>query len=524
MLQFNSIILVSFVVAAVSIVRPNKVKAKVVNVLIMSKALCTSWIKPYPELVLDGDRVFCKPCSKVVSCSKKFQIDQHIKTPSHIAKVNKMKSGPIQSTLKQSFEAFKNENHSQSEFNEDLCKTFLAANIPLNKLTNPQVKTFLQKYSKFNPPDESTLRKNVVGKVFATVLDEIKHEIGGNSMYIVVDETSDACGRYIVNLMIGKLTEDEPGKAYLIAVKEVEKTNNLTVTRFIQETLTHFFLPNPVPTEKILVLLSDAAPYMIKAGQNLKIFYENLIHVTCLAHGLNRVAETIRVSFPLVNDLISNVKKIFIKAPLRVQFYKANLPGVPLPPEPVVTRWGTWIRAAIFYADNFQKLKDLISQMSDDSQCIQKCKEIFQNVKVEQQLIYIKCNYVFLADSILQLEESCKSLTESMGIIETCVQHCKQIRGEVGKTVVAKLESIIEKNTGFKILRQVVNIMSGKTVNNFAIDPFLVPKLTFCPITSVDVERSFSLYKHVLSDRRHNFLIQNLEAHIITSAFYNFSN
>lgn len=108
---------------------------------------------------------------------------------------------------------------------------------------------------------------------------------------------------------------------------------------------------------------------MIKAGHNLKIFYKNLIHLTCLVHGLNRVAETIRVSFPLVNDLIANVKKIFIKAALRVQFYKENLPGVPLPPEPVVTRWGTWIRAAIFYANNFQKLKGLILQMSgDDSQ------------------------------------------------------------------------------------------------------------------------------------------------------------
>jgi hypothetical protein len=73
---------------------------------------------------------------------------------------------------------------------------------------------------------------------------------------------------------------------------------------------------------------------MIKASANLNIFYKNLIHVTGLAHGINRVAEEIRCQFPLVNSLNSNVKKIFIKAPLRVQVYKEKLPNVPLPPEP----------------------------------------------------------------------------------------------------------------------------------------------------------------------------------------------
>jgi hypothetical protein len=36
-------------------------------------------------------------------------------------------------------------------------------------------------------------------------------------------------------------------------------------------------------------MVTDAVPYMLKAAQNLKIFYPNLIHCTCLAHGLNRV-------------------------------------------------------------------------------------------------------------------------------------------------------------------------------------------------------------------------------------------
>jgi hypothetical protein len=42
----------------------------------------------------------------------------------------------------------------------------------------------------------------------------------------------------------------------------------------------------------------------------------------------NRVAEHIRNEFPDVNVLISSVKKVFIKSPLRVQLYREKLPNV----------------------------------------------------------------------------------------------------------------------------------------------------------------------------------------------------
>jgi len=35
--------------------------------------------------------------------------------------------------------------------------------------------------------------------------------------------------------------------------------------------------------EKVLLMLSDAAPYMIKAADTLQILYPTMIHVTCVA-------------------------------------------------------------------------------------------------------------------------------------------------------------------------------------------------------------------------------------------------
>lgn len=98
---------------------------------------------------------------------------------------------------------------------------------------------------------------------------------------------------------------------------------------------------------------------MLKCGRDLKIFYPNLCHFTCLAHCLNLVAETVRYNFEDVDALIVNVKKTFLKSPLRVQRYKDVLPNIPLPPEPVLTRWGTWLEAAFFYADNFDSIKQV---------------------------------------------------------------------------------------------------------------------------------------------------------------------
>ena len=68
-----------------------------------------------------------------------------------------------------------------------------------------------------------------------------------------------------------------------------------------------------------------------------------------MVHALSLVAEVIRNQYEDVNGLISNVKQLFLKAPSRIQVFRKALPDYPLPPEPVLTRWGSWIEATIYY-------------------------------------------------------------------------------------------------------------------------------------------------------------------------------
>ena len=89
--------------------------------------------------------------------------------------------------------------------------------------------------------------------------------------------------------------------------------------------------------EKVLLFLTYAAAYCVKAGKCLKELYPNILHCLCLAHGLNSVAELVRYSFPKMDKLIGEIKKIFVKCARHRAKFAASC-QVPLPPEPVLTQ------------------------------------------------------------------------------------------------------------------------------------------------------------------------------------------
>jgi len=75
----------------------------------------------------------------------------------------------------------------------------------------------------------------------------------------------------------------------------------------------------------------------------------------------------------------------------------------------------------------------------------------------------------------------------------------------IGKLIYKKFQNVIEKNIRFKTLIQISKIHSGKAVTVEGMEDLKVEDLTFfkyAPITSVDVEQSFSRYKNLLSNNR----------------------
>lgn len=419
-------------------------------------------------------------------------------------------------------------NSHQENFNRDLCNLFVGCNIPIHKLDNPLFKNFLKTYCQENQaiPSSSNLRKKYVEASYKASIECIRKNIGNNPIWFSVDETTDVKGRYIANFIIGSLQENDctSNKGYLISVKVLDKTNNLTITRFINDTLTNFYLPQQIALDNVLLMVSDAAPYMTKAAENLKIFFPKLIHCTCLAHGLNRVAETVRDEFPLVNSLVTNIKKVFVKAPLRVQVYNEKLPGIPLPPEPILTRWGTWLNCVNFIADNYAGIKDVICEFDPHSSIsIKKCIDIFNNPALIKQVAHIQANYVCIAAAITKLEARGMPLHESTEIVKLLEEKINNSK-VVAPKIKDKFEYVLNKNQGFKKLIKINDVIQGidldENVDNIELDPNVIVKFKFAPITSCEVERSFSAYKHILSDRRQSFTTDNLEKYLITYCFH----
>uniref|UniRef100_A0A915E4D2 Transposase n=1 Tax=Ditylenchus dipsaci TaxID=166011 RepID=A0A915E4D2_9BILA len=96
--------------------------------------------------------------------------------------------------------------------------------------------SFLEKNCKRNVPDESTLRKNDLKAIFNQVIDSIKAKVDGKYVWASVDETTDSQGRHATNLLIGTMNEEDQ-KPHLVATKFLEKVNNSTIARFVNDSL-----------------------------------------------------------------------------------------------------------------------------------------------------------------------------------------------------------------------------------------------------------------------------------------------
>lgn len=208
----------------------------------------------------------------------------------------------------------------------ELCQAMVSANIPLNKLSNTTFRTFLEKYTGKNIPMESTLRKGYIDDIFNTKLDKIKLEIQKNKIWVSIDETCDIEGRFIANVIVGILRPDCPGRIFLLHSEELDKANHSTICKLFDKAM-GILWSGDIKYNSVLLFLSDAAPYMVKAGTVLKNMYKKMINVTCCAHGLHRIAEEIRGQFGIVDELISNMKNIFRKALYRVEMFKLEAPG-----------------------------------------------------------------------------------------------------------------------------------------------------------------------------------------------------
>lgn len=252
-----------------------------------------------------GGDLCCLLCNKIINASKDFNVHVHLTGQLHLKKYSFRGTGntvPRETNNQQ----FIDNNFATKKLGHMILDTFVSADIPLHKLRHPKFYN-LFKFLGYSLPSESTIRA-CIEEAYNTETSTIKNLIRDKYVFIVVDETSND-RKYFTGILVGLISN--PQKTYAICLDTSNTPpNSKYIVCLIQKTLSDF----DILDEKLLVLLSDAARYMIRAGDELKNQYTNMFHFTCIAHLFHNISSKISSYFTKVNTLISTIKTALIKS------------------------------------------------------------------------------------------------------------------------------------------------------------------------------------------------------------------
>ena len=177
----------------------------------------------------------------------------------------------------------------------------------------------------------------------------------------------------------------------------------------------------------------------------------------------------------------------------------------------------------MYYANNIDSVKDILKEFDEEeAKAIEESKKLVTCQSVRADLAFIKTHLAFLPHYITKLEEQGMELTNAMKLMEDAWSKLAKIPGKVGEELKSKLTTVLKNNPGFDHIKTIAGLLSG-TATTFpeGMGPGDVAMFRYCPTASVDMERSFSMYKNILSDKRHNLTKESLKMIMMCHCYYN---
>lgn len=456
------------------------------------KAL-TKFIKQNPCFCINQNKLFCNVCDVERRYSPgegTRDLERHLRSLSH-------KSSTERKTIQTRLQLERHFDSNKDSFHSEILELFVKMNIPIYKLQDENLKTFISKYTGKKLLDESMYRKAFLEKVFTKKQNEVRDLLKNENIYLMFDETTDASGRYILNILSGICSPSQRERSYLIKTVELDKTNALNVNTEILEVLNWIYNSDVSKFSNVKLLVSDGAPYAVKAAKLLKELMPKVLHVVCLCHNLHNLCESIRSDSPNLNLFVAFMKKVLIKNYSNRNRF-AEITNLSIPKFPIITRWGTWIDFSVWIFNNLESIKKFIHESDFEQQNQDNMLEIIESDTFEREITLVK-EHSFLTNAITTLEN---------GNLSTIDQ-------------ISKLKYVLEKiNNQKKYSDRLGNILLKNPDLNYFMN-FNEMKITeqekcfsYVPLTSVDVERSFSKFKHIFSDQRRSMKIENLEMYL----------
>ena len=110
-------------------------------------------------------------------------------------------------------------------------------------------------------------------------------------------------------------------------------------------------------------------------------------------------------------------------------------------------------------------------------------------------------------------------LFELLDILQKVQVQLQLAQGNDGQNVFMKSETVLNKNNGLKILKQILKILDGESVTMDSLPEDLATNdisfFKYAPITTVDVKRSFSIYTKISQLKIKDHLNSKTKKHLL---------
>lgn len=375
-----------------------------------------------------------------------------------------------------------------------IVEAFLDADIPLEKLNNLKIKNMFLKLN-YSAPSETNARR-IVSDLSQQHKIILKNFVKDKDVFLICDE-SEIKGEKYFNTMVGSICK--PKEIKCIGCSRIEGClNSFEVKSQIETVLCDF----NIKKQHVKLLITDAAKYMIKAGQLLKNDMPTLLHITCLAHVIHNCALKIRALSPHIDKAIATIKMATVKNKERYKSISDSLGSIP---SVVLTRWSSWLRFAIWMSQKLPDLREVIFSWSNEGILVEKCKKAIGKQALFDELVVVRQNYMCLIEILDKFEESYFTIQTGFLAINS-LKFENDVYG-----IKNYLDDRMSKNEISKLV----------CVDKTKVSPETHLQLLACPPTSISVERSFSMLKKMLAKDR-NFNLENIYNYF--SCYYNKMN
>lgn len=182
------------------------------------------------ELHVDDDcNLNCIPCKSVILSRTFFQVKQHLRTAKHIAARNSKGTSPSQ---------FDSATEGLLQFQRDLFAMLQSAAISISKVSSQSFVQFIEKYTLYPLPSESTLHQTCASAAYESCIAKLKCKSSNAYIWVSMSETTDSKHRKIINFVFGILGErNEQGKSYLLNIEVLREVNEDVIVTFFTDSL-----------------------------------------------------------------------------------------------------------------------------------------------------------------------------------------------------------------------------------------------------------------------------------------------